>query len=81
MRSAKAAGRNPSRTSRTARISPDTLEQKWFPYLFYFVHQQEPDGGDREYWFGRIETGDRDSIEKLGGTIQWVKENLGSTRR
>ena len=83
MRRAKAAGRTTlGLTSRTAVLSEEVLERHWFPYLFYFVHQQEPSPADRDYWFGRIRPGDRDTIEKLGGTLQWVKENFsGATRR
>jgi hypothetical protein len=81
MKRAAATGKNPSRTSRTVQLSSDKLKSHWFPYLFYFVHQQDPSGADTNYWYSRIHAGDRDSIEKLGGTIQWVKENLGATRR
>jgi hypothetical protein len=81
MRRAAVTGRKPARTSRTAVISSDKLKSHWFSYLFYFVHQKEPDQADKDYWYGRIRSGDRDTIEKLGGTLQWVKENYGSTRR
>lgn len=81
MQRAKQTGQKPARTSRTAKISLDKLKSHWFPYLFYFVHQQEPSQADKEYWYGRIQDGDRDTIEKLGGTIQWLKENQGTTRR
>lgn len=81
MKQAKASGDRPSRTSRTAEQSEEALEQKWFPYLFYFVHQKEPEEADRTYWNGRIKPGDRDTIEKLGGTLQWLKETSGATRR
>lgn len=81
MKRAKTTGTKPARTSRTAALSESKLESHWFPYLFYFVHQKEPSQADKEYWYGRINSGDRNTIEKLGGTIQWVKENLGSTRR
>jgi len=81
MKTAAATGKKPSRTSRTAAMSEKTLENHWFPYLFYFVHQSEPADADRIYWFNRIHAGDRNTIEKLGGTLQWVKDNLGATRR
>lgn len=81
MKRAKTTGNKPSRTSRTAVLAESKLESHWFPYLFYFVHQKEPSTDDKSYWYGRIQPGDRDTIEKLGGTIQWIKENLGSTRR
>lgn len=81
MRGAKASGKKPARTSRTAVLSEESLERHWFPYLFYFVHQKEPTEDDRAYWYGRIRSGDRDSIEKLGGTLQWLKETTGQTRR
>ncbi|MEX1112604.1 MAG: hypothetical protein WEC84_04020 [Candidatus Andersenbacteria bacterium] len=81
MQRTKQTGQKPARTSRTAKISLDKLKNHWFPYLFYFVHQQEPSQADKEYWYSRIKDGDRDSIEKLGGTIQWLKENQGTTRR
>lgn len=82
MAAAAKSGRLPARTSRTATLSEEKLEQHWFPYLFYFVHQSEPSEDDKEYWYRRITTGDRDTIEKLGGTLQWVKENFnGATRR
>lgn len=74
MRKAKSTGVKPSRTSRTAVLSESTLEQKWFPYLFYFVWQRDPNEDDKDYWYSRIHPGDRDSIEKLGGTLQWLKE-------
>lgn len=81
MKQAKASGQKPARTSRTAVLSEEALEQKWFPYLFYFVHQQEPDDADRAYWFARIKPGDRDTIEELGGTLQWLKDTTGATRK
>lgn len=82
MRRAKTTGKNPSRTSRTAVLSEQVLENHWFPYLFYFVHQKEPNDDDRSYWFGRINGSDRNTIEKLGGTLQWVKDNYnGATHR
>jgi hypothetical protein len=81
MQRAAATGKNPPRTSRTAQIDIEKLKSHWFPYLFYFVHQKEASPEDIDYWYSRIQPGDRDSIEKLGGTIQWVKENLGATRQ
>ncbi len=81
MKRAKATGKLPARTSRTAALSETVLETKWFPYLFYFVHQKEPDDDDRDYWFGRIHDGDRNTIEKLGGTLQWLKDTSGVTRK
>lgn len=81
MEETKSTGVKPARTSRTAVLSVDILKSKWFPYLFYFVHQQEPSEDDKTYWFGRIDSGDRDTIEKLGGTLQYVKETYGTTRR
>lgn len=81
MRRAKTLGRKPALTSRTAKISLDTLRNKWFPYLFYFVHQQEPSEADRNYWYGRIRSGDRDTIERLGGTLQWLKDTSGVTHK
>lgn len=81
MKRAAVTGKKPTLTPRTAAINLDQLKSHWFPYLFYFVHQTEPDSSDRAYWYERIKSGDRDSIEKLGGTLQWMKENLGATRR
>ncbi len=81
MKTAATTGQKPARTPRTTPIDLEKLKNHWFPYLFYFVHQQEPTEADQNYWFGRIKSGDRDTIEKLGGTLQWVKENLGTTRR
>ncbi len=81
MRQAKAAGRTTlGRTSRTAHLNKDTMKSKWFPYLFYFVHQKEPSEDDKQYWYSRIDGG-KDSIEGLGGTIQWVKDNYGGATR
>jgi hypothetical protein len=74
-------GRKPALTPRNRPINLDTLKLHWFPYLFYFVHQKEPSAADQDYWFGRIKSGDRDTIEELGGTLQWLKENTGQTRR
>ncbi len=81
MERARITGQKPARTSRTAQISLDKLKSHWFPYLFYFVHQKEPSDADREYWYGRIRSGDRDTIEKLGGTIQWLKDTEEKTRK
>jgi len=81
MKSAKINGRRiPARTSRTATLSGDSLKLKWFSYLFYFVHQKEPAEADRDYWYSRIDT-DKKSITDLGGTIQWLKDTTGQTRR
>ncbi|MDA1169377.1 MAG: hypothetical protein O3A36_03495 [bacterium] len=71
----------PVRTSRTAELSEDILQNKWFPYLFYFVHQKEPNDDDRDYWFDRINGSDRNTIEKLGGTLQWLKDTSGLTHK
>lgn len=76
-----ATGVLPTRTSRTAVLAESVLETKWFPYLFYFVHQKEPNDDDRDYWFKRITPGDRDTIEKLGGTLQWLKDTAGVTHK
>lgn len=81
MKRAVATGKLPARTSRTAVLAEGTLETKWFPYLFYFVHQKEPNDDDRDYWFDRIRPGDRDTIEKLGGTLQWLKDTSGLTHK
>jgi hypothetical protein len=81
MQRAAQTGRNPSRTSRTTSLDAEKLKSHWFPYLFYFVHQKEASEDDKNYWYSRIHAGDRDTIEELGGTIQWVKDNLGATRR
>ena len=81
MRKAKATGKNPARTSRTASLNESTLESKWFSYLFYFVHQKEANEDDKDYWFSRIHSGDRNTIEKLGGTLQWLKDTSGLTHK
>ncbi|MEX1997843.1 MAG: hypothetical protein WEA04_04185 [Candidatus Andersenbacteria bacterium] len=81
MKKAKTSGKNPARTSRTAVLDPEVLKSKWFPYLFYFVHQKEPNDDDRDYWFDRIRAGDRDTVEKLGGTLQWLKDTSGLTHK
>lgn len=78
---AKATGKRPALTPRTTPIDPAALKAKWFPYLFYFVWRREPDQAARDYWFGRIVPGDRDTIEKLGGTIQWLKDTSGLTHK
>ena len=76
-----ASGTFPARTSRTAVLDESVLETKWFPYLFYFVHQKEPNDDDRDYWFDRINSSDRNTIEKLGGTLQWLKDTEGVTHK
>jgi len=81
LKRAKSTGKNPARTSRTAALSESKLEGHWFPYLFYFVHQKEANESDKGYWFGRIHDGDRNSIEKLGGTLQWLKDTSGLTSK
>lgn len=81
MRRTKSTGKKPALTSRTAVIDEEVLEAKWFTYLFYFVHQKEPSPEDKNYWFGRIRPGDRDTIEKLGGTLQWLKDTTGQTSK
>lgn len=82
MRSAAKSGQKPALTPRTAPLSEEELEQHWLPYLFYFVHQSEPSEDDTHYWYGRIAPGDRETIEGLGGTLQWIKDNLnGATRK
>ena len=81
MKRAVSTGKLPIRTSRTAVLAESILESKWFPYLFYFVHQKEPNDDDRDYWFRRIVAGDRDTIEKLGGTLQWLKDTSGLTHK
>lgn len=79
MKRAREIGSNPARTPRTTPIDIEKLQTKWFSYLFYFVHQQEPSEDARDYWYSRIKTDDRDTIEKLGGTIQWLKDTTGKT--
>lgn len=81
MQYAKQTGSHPALTPRTTPINLEELKTHWFPYLFYFVHQKEPSSADREYWYSRITSNDRNTIEKLGGTIQWLKDNEGATRR
>jgi hypothetical protein len=78
---AKSTGVRPAITSRTAMLDPSFLRSKWFPYLFYFVWRKEPTTADREYWYSRIAPGDRDTIEKLGATIAWLKDTAGLTSR
>ncbi|MEX2055250.1 MAG: hypothetical protein WD972_03645 [Candidatus Andersenbacteria bacterium] len=80
MKKAKATGKLPPRTPRTSPRPKDELKSKWFPYLFYFVHQKEATEHAREYWFKRIDS-DRDTIEKLGGTLQWLKDTSGLTHK
>lgn len=81
MEGARISGKKPSITSRTAALPEEVLEQKWFPYMFYFVWQQEPSDEDRDYWFNRIRDGDRDTIGKLGETLQWLRDTSGVTRK
>lgn len=81
MKKAKAASKKPALTPRTSALDPEVLKNKWFPYLFYFVHQQEPSEAARNYWGSRIESGDRNTIEKLGGTLQWLKDTSGQTHK
>ncbi|HBE89610.1 MAG TPA: hypothetical protein DDW41_00170 [Candidatus Andersenbacteria bacterium] len=81
MQRAAVTGKKPARTSWTAEIGSEKLKGHWFPYLFYFTHQKDPDEADKDYWYGRIDSGDRNTIEKLGGTIQWLKDQEGKTRR
>lgn len=81
MKKAKTSGKKPARTAITTELAPDDLKNKWFPYLFYFVHQQEPSEDDQSYWFARIDSGDRNTIEKLGGAIQYIKDTTGETRK
>jgi hypothetical protein len=81
MQRAAVTGNKPARTSWTAEIGSEKLKSHWFPYLFYFTHQKDPDEADKDYWYGRIDSGDRNTIEKLGGTIQWLKDQEGKTRR
>ncbi len=76
-----ATGKFPARTSRTSVLSENILKTKWFPYLFYFVHQKDPNDDDNDYWLNRIVVGDRDTIEKLGGTLQWLKDTAGLTHK
>lgn len=77
MKKAKATGKRPTITSRTATVSQDALKTKWFPYLFYFVWHEEPTDAAREYWFSRIDRGDWSTIEGLGGTIRYLKDTSG----
>lgn len=81
MKKAVASGKLPARTSRTAELPESTLETKWFPYLFYFVHKKDPSEDDKDYWYGRINPNDRNTIEKLGGTLQWLKDTSGVTHK
>lgn len=81
LKKAKTTGVRPAFTSRTAVLDPSLLRSRWFPYLFYFVWHKDPTTDDREYWYSRIVPGDRDTIEKLGGAIQWLKDTSGLTRR
>lgn len=81
MNKEKVTGIKPSLTPRTTPISLTLLKEKWFPYLFYFVWQREPDSADKDYWYGRINDGDRNTIEKLGGTLQWLKDTSGISHK
>jgi hypothetical protein len=81
MARAKSTGVRPKITSRTTVLDPSVLRSKWFSYLFYFVWRKEPTTVDREYWYSRIAPGDRDTIEKLGGTIAWLKDTAGLTSK
>lgn len=81
MQRTRQTGVRPALTPRTTPISLEALKLKWLPYLFYFVHHQDPNEDDKDYWYSRITSTDRNTIEKLGGTIQWVKENYGGATR
>ncbi len=81
MQKAKATGVRPAFTSRTAVLDPSLLRSRWFPYLYYFVWRKDPTTAAREYWYSRIVAGDRDTIEKLGGAIQWLKDTSGVSYR
>jgi hypothetical protein len=78
---AKLTGTKPTITSRTAVLAESVLESKWFPYMFYFVHQKDASEEDKAYWYGRIRPGDRDTIGKLGETLQWLKDTMGGATR
>jgi hypothetical protein len=80
MSKAKSTGKLPALTSRTAVLSADVMKSKWFPYLFYFVWQLEPSAADQDYWFGRIDSGSN-TIQGLGGTMEYIKETYGVTHR
>lgn len=81
MKKTKTTGKRPALTPRDNAIGSSTLKSKWFPHLFYFVWQREPDSADKDYWYGRINDGDRNTIEKLGGTIQWLKDTSGKSHK
>lgn len=81
LQKAKLRGTRPVLTSRMATLDSSLLRSRWFPYLFYFVWHKDPTTEDREYWYDRIAPGDRDTIEKLGGAIAWLKNTSGVTRR
>ncbi len=81
MRQTKNSGRKPGKTSRNANISLDELRGKWFPYLFYYLHRKEPSGNDTNYWNSRITEGDRDTIQKLDGNLQWLWQNERKTSK
>jgi len=80
MNKAKKSGKNPKRTPLNVKLNTSILENKWFPFLFYFTHQRDANDDERDYWFNRIHA-DRNTIEKLGGTIQWLKDTQGRSRR
>lgn len=80
MKKERSTGKKPARTPRDKEIGDELLKSKWFPYLFYFVWQREPDGGDKQYWYDRIEK-DRNTINKLGETIQWLKDTSGKSHK
>lgn len=81
IKKSKTTGKKPPLTSRTQILPKDSLRDKWFPYLFYFVFQREPSSDDRNYWYSRIDSGDRNTIEKLGGTMQWLKDTAGISHK
>lgn len=80
MNKAKKTGKNPPRTPLNAELDSTTLENKWFPYYFYFTHQRDANEDEKNYWFNRIHT-DKNTPEKLGSTIQWLKDTQGRSMR
>jgi hypothetical protein len=80
MKGAKKSGNNPARTPLNAELDSSVLENKWFPYFFYFTHQRDANEDEKDYWFNRINT-DKNTPEKLGGTIQWLKDTQGRSMR